>query len=181
MSNKCPVCGKSGDDEPLCDHYILMIWEENFDDMTGAPLWVASGMGRYAYDILDAVDDLFTKVLKYPRCLKEELSKSIETETAVGSLIESLRSTLECSFESGYYEGYDDCLKSEANSDFNNYAQEVYHAVCDDFLIEFDTVMGGVGLSWGNIYFWSKNAKKTAKAMIAHIENDSAAIAKTYK
>ena len=166
MSEKCPFCSTSGNQDKVCDHYILAIWEEKFGDTIAAPVWMPLIDGSYAQSIKCAVDELFEYLKENPKVIQNEFQ---------GDHLSQLLGDLKNKSEGNWQRDHDnffEYVEMECNTTFNEYIIKVYHLSSDEDQIIKDTIYHSPGLEWNNIYLWSRNPEKTARKMIAIIDDD---------
>jgi hypothetical protein len=181
MSIKCPICDQILEEDKICSHFIMMVHEENLEDSYGPPISIETDLGKYAQTLDETVDEFYSNLVSLTSWLNEKPNKILKADTPLGSLLRNLREEVKIELESESYDDAFSCFDEAINPDLNSYIQDVYSEVCDDFFIETQRIMGGVGLVWYDNYFWSENAEKTAKAMISLIKKEAQEIANVFE
>lgn len=166
MSENCPYCGTNGNQEDVCEHYLLSIWEENFGDDLGAPLWMPLEVGEYAWKIKNSLDTLFevvTSDIKFKSIPKENKS--------LYKLVNEINKKSKENWQEDY-EDLSDLIHSECNEAFNEYIIDLHRHISPNNKSARDTISHSPGLSWETVYLWSKDPNKACQEIVRAIEID---------
>lgn len=167
MSDICPYCGVSGDQEKVCKHYLFSIWEENFEDLDGAPVWMPMEIGEYAFEIKKSLDLLYAEISNLSNWPLLDNKKS-----PICHLMNNLKKRSKKNWQQDY-DSLPRFIRRECNREFNEYVAQIYELTSPEKNPELDVIATGPGLSWEIIYFWSKNPKETCLKMIQLINEDT--------
>tara|TARA_A100001015_G_scaffold80854_1_gene89560 strand:- start:1195 stop:1752 length:558 start_codon:yes stop_codon:yes gene_type:complete len=166
---QCPICGKDGDKEDVCEHFIMMIWEENWNEETGAPLWTFETSSSHVEKIKEALDTLWAKIEPILATLDDILIKEIEPNSGVRNLLQGIFDYIK---DWKIEDPSDSCF----NNQLNEYVIDIYKEVSGEDLVRKEEIPHSPGLTWHNIYLWSKDADKVSDAMASKILEETAQI-----
>ena len=166
---QCPICGKDGDKEDVCEHFIMMIWEENWNEETGAPLWTFETSSSHVEKIKEALDTLWAKIEPILAKLDDSLIKELDPNSGVRSLLQEIFDYIK---DWKIEDASDECL----NNQLNEYVIGVYKEVSGEDLVRKEEIQNNPGSTWQNIYLWSKEAGKVSDAMASKIRAHAAQV-----
>ncbi|HAE11845.1 MAG TPA: hypothetical protein DCG39_09410 [Opitutae bacterium] len=166
---QCPICGKHGDKEDVCEHFIMMIWEENWNEEAGAPLWTSETSSPHVDKIKEALDTLWAKIEPVLPELDENLLKEIDQKSGVRNLLQGIFDYIK---DWKVEDVSDECF----NNQLNEYVIDIYKEVSGEDLVIKEEIPHSPGLTWQNIYLWSKDAVKVTDSMATKILEHTAHI-----
>ena len=166
---QCPICGKDGNKEDVCEHFIMMIWEENWNEETGAPLWTFETSSSHVDKIKEALDTLWGKIEPILPKLDESLIKEMDPNSGVRNLLQAIFDYIK---DWKIEDPSDACF----NNQLNEYVIEVYKEVSGEDLVRKEEIQNNPGSTWQNIYLWSKDAGKVSDAMASKIQAHAAQV-----
>ena len=164
---QCPICGKDGDKYYVCEHFIMMIWEENWNEETGAPLWTFETSSSHVDKIKEAFDTLWAKIEPILPKLDDSLIKELDPNSGVRNLLQRIFDYIK---DWKIEDPSDACF----NNQLNEYVIEVYKEVSGEDLVRKEEILNNPGSNWQNIYLWSKDAGKISDAMASKILEETA-------